>query len=112
MNTTTDLARSPRAALVAKAYRLTAHVEAVTWAGLLVGMAFKYVLADNEIGVQIFGPIHGTAFLLYVASSLAAARAFGWSKWLLLGALVASIPPLVTWPYERYVSRRGALDLR
>lgn len=109
METTTDLARAPRAVLAAKAYRLTAHVEALTWAGLLIGMLFKYVLADNEIGVQIFGPIHGTAFLLYLASTIAAARAFGWSKWLLLGALAASIPPLVTWPYERFVTRRGAL---
>lgn len=49
---------SPRQVLTA--FRAIAAVEAVTWAGLLVGMFFKYVVVHNEIGVQIFGPIHGS----------------------------------------------------
>ena len=100
------LVRSER---VAAAFRLAAHVEAATWAGLLIGMAFKYVLADNEIGVKIFGPIHGAAFVGYVTVTFLAARTFGWNIRFLLAALLASIPPLTTWPFERYASRRGRL---
>lgn len=92
-------------------FRLAAHVEALTWAGLLVGMLFKYVLSDNEIGVQVFGPIHGIAFLCYLAATIQARRMLRWSWGLFLGALVASIPPLLTWPFERWASRRGALPL-
>jgi integral membrane protein len=42
-------------------------LEAATWVGLLIGMAFKYLPANgSEIGVKIFGPLHGAAFLLYL----------------------------------------------
>lgn len=98
--------REPRAA---RLFRLAAHVEAVTWAGLLVGMLFKYVLSDSELGVKVFGPLHGVAFLGYLAATIEARRTFGWSWRLLLAALAASIPPLATWPFERFVTRRGAL---
>lgn len=94
---------------VAGLYRLAAHVEAFTWAGLLVGMLFKYVVAENEIGVKVFGPIHGAAFIAYVGVTLWAWRTFGWKLRFLVAALAVSIPPLFTWPFERYATRRGAL---
>lgn len=102
---TADSARLGRRAA---AFRLTARFEAVSWTGLLVGMLFKYVVSHSELGVHIFGPIHGVAFLCYVGSTLLAARAFGWTRGLLVVGLVASILPLATWPFERFVSRRGA----
>ena len=38
----------------AKRFRFVAVLEAFTWLGLLIGMAFKYIPADgNEIGVKI-----------------------------------------------------------
>jgi len=99
-----------RRARVGPAFQVAARVEAATWIGLLIGMAFKYELADNDLGVRVFGPLHGVAFIGYVLVTIVAARRFGWSWRLLLAGLLVSIPPAFTWPFERYVARRGHLD--
>ncbi len=93
----------------AMAFRATAAIEAATWAGLLVGMAFKYVLAENDIGVRVFGPIHGVAFIAYVLATVHVFRVLGWSRRLLAVGLVCSVPPAATWIFERSISRRGYL---
>lgn len=77
---------------------------------LLASMAFKYGPSENEIGVQVFGPIHGVVFLAYVAATVAASRTFSWNWRLLLVGLAASIPPLATWPFEQFAARRGKLS--
>lgn len=94
---------------VALAFRINAVIEAVTWAGLLVAMLFKYAFSHNAIGVHIMGPIHGMAFLAYVVSTSLAARTFGWSFKLWFVGLCASIPPLATLPFERWIVRKGRL---
>ncbi|MGK2874400.1 MAG: DUF3817 domain-containing protein [Nocardioides sp.] len=99
----------PRRAWAGPAFQVAARVEAATWIGLLLGMAFKYVLADDDLGVRVFGPLHGVAFIAYVLVTIVAARSFGWSWRLLLAGLLVSIPPAFTWPFERYVARRGHL---
>ena len=55
---------APSTALSAhgRAFRLAAIAEACSWAGLLVGMFFKYVVVGDDIGVKIFGPVHGALF--------------------------------------------------
>ncbi len=93
-------------------FRVAALVEALTWAGLLVGMLSKYVVSDNEIGVKVFGPIHGAAFIAYVLATFTVARSHGWSWKLTLVGLAASIPPLLTWPFERYVTRTSTSGVR
>ena len=65
-----------RRAWVGPAFQVAARVEAVTWVGLLSGMACKYVLADNDLGVRVFGPLHGVAFIGYVLMTIVAARRF------------------------------------
>ena len=90
-------------------FRLVATAEAVSWAGLLVGMLFKYVVADTEVGVQVFGPIHGAVFVLYVLTTLALFRRFGWSPLVTLVALAASVPPFGTLLFERWADRTGRL---
>nr|WP_221308715.1 DUF3817 domain-containing protein [Nocardiopsis mwathae] len=92
------------------AFRAIAAVEAVTWAGLLVGMFFKYVVVHNEIGVQIFGPIHGVAFIVYVAVAVLAWYRLGWSTLTAVLGLVASVPPFGTVVFERWASRTGRID--
>jgi len=88
-------------------FRIAAVAEAVSWAGLLVGMLVKYVVADNEIGVQIFGPIHGGLFVAYVVAVTIAARNARWapSTWLL--GVVSAVPPFMTVWFERRVTRAG-----
>ncbi|ASU82852.1 DUF3817 domain-containing protein [Nocardiopsis gilva YIM 90087] len=91
------------------AFRAIAAAEAVTWAALLIGMFFKYVVVHNEIGVQIFGPVHGVAFIVYVAITLLAWHRLGWNLLTGVLALVASVPPFGTVIFERWASRTGRI---
>lgn len=88
-------------------YRAVAVIEALTWAGLLVGMAFKYLINGNELGVRVFGSLHGGAFFAYVAMTFVAARAFRWSPKLVALGLAASLPPFTTLVFDRYVEGIG-----
>ena len=98
---------NPRTA--AAAFRTVAIAEAISWIGLLAGMFVKYVPETSELGVQIFGPIHGAVFVAYVVVALVASRVLGWSRGTTLLALVASVPPLATVWFERRATRTGAL---
>jgi integral membrane protein len=91
-------------------FRLLALAEAVSWAGLLIGMLFKYVVSDNEIGVKVFGPIHGAIFVAYVLVALLASRAQRWEHTTTFLALLASIPPFGTIVFERWALRTGRLE--
>lgn len=93
-------------------FRVIAIAEAISWAGLLTGMLFKYVLSDNEIGVQIFGPIHGGIFVAYVVITIVAGLRCGWSKPVIALGLVASIPPFATYAFEVWADRTGRLRPR
>lgn len=93
----------------ARWFRLVAIAEAISWTGLLIGMLFKYVLSDNELGVHIFGPIHGGVFVLYLLTVAFVRRPLGWSWSTTLLALAASIPPLFTWLFEVWAGRTGRL---
>lgn len=91
-------------------FRFVAVLEAFTWLGLILGMAFKYLPADgNEIGVKIFGPLHGGVFVLYVLIALWTARALRWSLLTTFWALVASVPPFGTIVFEVWAARTGRL---
>ena len=87
---------------VALAFRAVAVAEALSWLGLLAGMYVKYVPETTELGVQVFGPIHGGIFVAYVVAALVAARSLRWSLGTTLLALVASIPPLASVVFERW----------
>ena len=98
---------TPRTA--AAAFRIVAIAEAISWIGLLAGMFVKYVPQTSEIGVTIFGPIHGAIFVAYVVVALVAGRVLRWAPGTTLLALVASVPPLATLWFERRVTRSGDL---
>ncbi len=97
---------------VATAFRVAAIAEACSWIGLLIGMFVKYVPETSEIGVKIFGPIHGGIFVAYVLITLLASRVLRWTPGTTLLALAASIPPLFTIWFERWASRSGRLPAR
>jgi integral membrane protein len=92
-----------------RAFRAVAIAEAFSWAGLLVGMFFKWILETTEIGVKIFGPIHGGIFVAYLVMCLVAWRRFGWSFPVAVAALASSIPPFFTVVFETWADRRGLL---
>lgn len=91
-----------------------AIAEAFSWAGLLIAMFFKWIVAADpsagaQGGVPIMGPIHGTVFLAYVVMCFVARRSFGWSQRTTLLALASSIPPFFTYVFEINADRRGLL---
>lgn len=98
-----------------KAFRAVAVTEAITWAGLLAGMWFKYVpegSLQTEIGVRVFGPIHGMAFIAYCLVTVAVAVDQRWSARRGLLGLLAAVPPFFSVLFDRYAERRAALDDR
>lgn len=95
-------------------FRYVAIAEAISWAGLLIAMLFKWVIQDDphsgiEGGVPIMGPIHGTVFVIFVAMCLVARRSFGWNLRVTLLALASSIPPFFTIWFETWADREGLL---
>ena len=98
---------TPRTA--ATAFRIVAVAEALSWLGLLVGMFVKYVPETTELGVKVFGPIHGGIFVAYVVVALVTSRVLRWSPRTTVLALACSVPPLATVWFERLATRNGRL---
>lgn len=91
-------------------FRLIAFAEAVSWVGLLMGMYFKYLGSpQTEIGVKIFGPIHGGVFVAFVVAAVVVGVALKWrpATWLL--ALLGSIVPLGSVIFLIWADRTGRM---
>ncbi|WP_299037594.1 DUF3817 domain-containing protein [uncultured Pseudokineococcus sp.] len=104
---------SPRSrARIRTAFRVLAVVEALTWAGLLASMGWHYLLDGSRHGIEVFGSLHGGAFLLYGAVALLTWAVQRWSSGVGLLALLAALPPGGTVVFEVWAQRRGLLDDR
>ncbi|HEV2797322.1 MAG TPA: DUF3817 domain-containing protein [Nocardioides sp.] len=90
-------------------FRALAVSEAVTWALLLTGMFLKYVTQTTELGVQVFGMVHGVVFIAYCLVTVLVATDQRWSLPRLALGLVAAVPPFATLLFEAYAERRGLL---
>jgi integral membrane protein len=98
---------------VAGWFRLIAIAEAFSWAGLLVGMYFKHLAGSpTEVGVKIFGPVHGGVFVAFVVAALVVGVTRKWSvrTWVL--GLLASIVPLGSVFFVIWADRLGRVDGR
>lgn len=102
----------PSAPAAGRLFALAALLEACTWAGLLAGMWVKYGTTAGDLGVRVFGPLHGAAFLLYLGATLFAAPRLRWPWWAALLAIAAAVPPLATLPVHLWFRRRGWLGAR
>ena len=92
-------------------FRRVALAEAVTWALLLTGMVLKYS-GVTELGVRIFGMVHGVVFVAYGLITLLVAVDQRWSPGRTLLGLGSAVPPFMTAWFDRYAERRGALGAR
>ncbi len=90
-------------------FRGLAVGEAITWALLLVGMFLKYVTETTELGVSIFGMVHGVVFIAYCLVTLVVAIDQRWSPGRTVLGLAAAVPPFATLVFEAYADRRGLL---
>lgn len=95
--------------LSAKLFKLAAVLEAVSWAILLTGMFFKWIVQNTEIGVQIGGPIHGAMFMIYVAVTFWASQVHRWDAKKLVLGLVSAVPPFMTLWFEKHAEKEGLL---
>ena len=91
-------------------FLIVAIAEAFSWAGLLIGMYFKYLTDAGDLGVKIFGPIHGGIFVAYLLLTLLLSRTLGWSRWTTLAGLASSVPPFATLAFELWAQRTGRLS--
>ena len=91
-----------------KIFRLVAIAEAVTWALLLTGMVFKYTDV-TDLGVRIFGMVHGVVFIGYCLTTVLVAVDQRWSRGRSLLTLLASVPPFFTVLADRSAEKAGAL---
>jgi integral membrane protein len=90
-------------------YRGVAVAEAITWALLLTGMFLKYVTRTTELGVQVFGMVHGVVFIAYCLATVLLWVDQKWPLGRLVLGLVAAVPPFATVPFERHAERSGLL---
>lgn len=90
-------------------FRAVAIAEALTWTGLLIGMFLKYVTDTTEMGVRVFGMLHGVVFVAYLVTTLVVWVDRRWALGRGLLALAAAIPPLATVPLEWWAVRHGWL---
>jgi integral membrane protein len=91
-------------------FATAAVAEAISWLALLTGMVVKYGPPQNEIGVKIFGPVHGALFMAYVLLVLVVARLGRWRWWTTVVALICAVPPFATLAFERWARRQRLLD--
>ena len=97
-------------AKVAGWFRLIAFAEALSWVGLLVGMYFKYLGSPRtEIGVKVFGPVHGGIFVAFVVFALLVGMAYKWGALTWLMALLGSIVPLGSVIFLIWADRTGRM---
>jgi integral membrane protein len=91
-------------------FRRVAVAEAVTWALLLVGMFLEHVTVTTDLGVRVFGMLHGVVFVAYCVATVVVAVDQRWRPGRVLLGLVSAVPPFMTLWFEGYAERRGGLD--
>lgn len=91
-------------------FRLIALAEAASWVGLLVGMYFKYLGSpQTEIGVKVFGPVHGGVFVAFLVAAAVVGIAHRWTALTWLLALLGSIVPLGSVIFLIWADRTGRI---
>ncbi len=102
--------KRPSTPALIRLFRVLAIAEGFSWAALLIGMFFKWVLGTTELGVQIAGPIHGAFFIGYGLSALLLWGALRWPFRVAVFAGFSAVLPFATVWFERWAGRRGYLD--
>lgn len=91
-------------------FRRFAFAEAVTWALLLVGMVLKYVTHTTDLGVRVFGMVHGVVFIAYCLVTAFVRVNQRWSLGTAAVALGSAVPPFATVWFDRRAERHGQLE--
>jgi integral membrane protein len=83
-----------------RTFRWVALLEATSFLALLVASVIKRT-ADNELGVQILGPLHGLLFVAYIWLAWVLRNDAGWTGkqtfWIMVGAVLPFGGYVVDW---------------
>lgn len=74
------------------AFQVVAYIEAVTYLALLAGVVV-YRVFDGPFLSGVLGPVHGIAFLVYVALVLRIREGQAWGFWQTVGVIVLAAVP-------------------
>lgn len=88
-----------------RTFRYVALAEATSFLALLVAAVIKRT-ADNEVGVQVLGPIHGALFLAYVGIAFSIRNANGWTPRETAAILIGAILPFGGYVVDWWLGRR------
>ena len=72
-------------------------------------MFLKYVTETTELGVRVFGMVHGIVFVAYCVTTVLVAVDQRWSLRRTALGLAAAVPPFCTVWFDRYAESRGLL---
>lgn len=94
---------------ILRAFRTVAHLEAVSWTGLLVGMALeriftRYAALGDDL-VAIFGAIHGGLVIAFGILGLLVAQGRRWPFRLYLLGFLSTLPPFATLWFDAWAYR-------
>nr|WP_246233222.1 DUF3817 domain-containing protein [Nakamurella aerolata] len=95
----------PKTAKALRRYRIAAFAEGVALFILVIAMVMRYVF-DQRWATQVWGPIHGVIFAIYVLFSFDLGYKERWSMKGILAVLVAGVIPIVSFVAEAWVSRK------
>lgn len=93
-----------------KLYFVLAIAEAVTWTLLITGLILRGTVGIEPWLFTTFGGIHGFIFLSYGATAVLVSINQRWHPGVAILAVITAIVPYATIPFDRYQSKRGALD--
>ena len=88
-----------------RTFRWIALLEAASYIAILASAVIKRT-ADNEIGVTIFGPIHGFLFLAYLYVAWMIRKDAGWTGKQTFWIMVASVIPFGGFVVDWWLIRR------
>jgi integral membrane protein len=88
-----------------RTFRYVALAEATSFLALLAAAVIKRT-SDNEVGVQILGPIHGALFVAYVLIALSIRTANAWTPRETVGILIGAVVPFGGYAVDWWLVRR------
>ena len=91
-------------------FKYVALTEATTFLLLLVAAVVKRT-ADEPIGVEILGPIHGVLFIAYVVMALGLRESVGWTGKQTLLILLGAVLPFGGYVVDGWINRNNAAEL-
>ena len=91
-------------------YRALALAEMATWTLLILGMVLKYALKAGDWPVQVAGMVHGVVFVSYAVTAALVGVNQHWPLGRVAAAVATAVVPYATYPFDRWLERRGHLE--